>query len=136
MSSSKTLTLSLVYSHGKRRVAHCLNAIGSFNESLSHLRANKGNSFTNKMVVQLERLARGERMSNRNFPKEGKLPNNKHFRALKYIPLRGYCWSSDKFSDTYFVSHYIYKDFDKLAKSDTNRVCGNWQRIEVDGDDY
>lgn len=31
---------------------------------------------------------------------------------------------------TYFISHYIYKDFDKLDDSDTTRVRNNWERIE------
>ncbi|CAM6791401.1 hypothetical protein CIFRMM088M_05470 [Citrobacter freundii] len=36
---------------------------------------------------------------------------------------------------TYFISHYIYKDFDDLSDSDTQKVRNNWERIERGLDD-
>ncbi len=94
------------------------------------------------MILQIQRLADGERMSKENFPQEGELPKSKNnpnktkkFNALKRIPIRGYCWLSEKHHDTYFISHYIYKDYDKLKERDTEIVGRNWKRIEVDGDE-
>ncbi len=33
---------------------------------------------------------------------------------------------------TYYISHYIYKDFDELQASDTDKVCNNWKRMSED----
>jgi hypothetical protein len=93
------------------------------------------------MIQQIERLADGQRMSKENFPQEGNLPKRKgqqrakKFNALKRIPIRGYCWLSDRCKNTYFISHYVYKDYDDLKDSDTKRVGANWRRIEEDGDE-
>ena len=59
----------------------------------------------------------------------------KKFRALKRIPIRGYCWLSETHKNTYFISHYVAKKKNKLDQSDTDKVQANWRRIEVDGDD-
>jgi hypothetical protein len=80
-------------------------------------------------------------MSKENFPQEGDLPKKagqqkaKKFNALKRIPLRGYCWLSDRHDKTYFISHYVYKNYDALKGSDTNIVGKNWKRIEEDGNE-
>jgi len=90
--------------------------------------------------MQIQRLADGSRMSKENFPQEGELPKlagqqkSKKFNALKRIPIRGYCWLSEKHPNTYFISHYVFKDYDKLKEKDTKKVRDNWNRIEV-GDD-
>lgn len=71
----------------------------------------------------------------------GKLPNNAngegsgHFHALKRIPIRGYCWRSERHENTWFVSHYVFKNYQKLKAKDTDRLGKNWTRIEVDGDE-
>lgn len=76
-------------------------------------------------------------MSKENFPQEGVLPKQKNqsiakkFNALKRIPIRGYCWLSGIHSNTYFISHYVYKNYDKLKEKDTAIVGKNWIRIEV-----
>ena len=89
------------------------------------------------MILQIQRLADGGRMSGENFVKEGKLPSqngkSKHFYALKRIPIRGYCWLSEKHPNTYFISHYMFKKAQKLKERDITIVSGNWRRIEENG---
>jgi hypothetical protein len=123
-------------------VIHCDKAITSFKEELSHVPQHKHKAYIRNMIHQIKRLADGHKMSSDNFPKEGLLPsltgkrNSKSFNALKRKPLRGYCWRSDKKINTYFISHYAYKDYQKLKKKDEYRVCENWKRIEVNGYEY
>lgn len=80
-------------------------------------------------------------MSNEHFASEGNLPKQpnqsitKKFKALKRLPVRGYCWLSDRKKDTYYISHYVHKDYNKLKKQDIDTVGKNWKRIEVDDDE-
>ena len=91
-------------------------------------------------MQQIERLANGHRMSKESFPVEGDLPalpngGSKKFNALKRIPLRAYCWRSGGRPGVYYISHYVYKNYNKLKTSDAVRVGENWKRIEVNGDE-
>jgi len=125
----------------KFTVVHCKGALDSYIEALNHVNAKKHKAFTRGMIQQIARLAEGHRMSKANFPQEGGLPKRKgqhrakKFNALKRIPVRGYCWLSEKHKNTYFISHYVFKDYDDLKESDTNRVGNNWRRIEENGDE-
>jgi hypothetical protein len=125
----------------KFKVIHCKGAVESYEESLRHVDSQKRKSFTRSMIIQIQRLADGQRMSKENFPQEGVLPKQKEqsktkkFNALKRIPIRGYCWLSDVHPNTYFISHYVYKDYGKLKDKDTAIVGKNWTRIEVNGDE-
>ncbi|HHQ6597620.1 TPA: hypothetical protein ACSTLU_003914 [Serratia fonticola] len=92
------------------------------------------------MNMLVNRLASGIRLSKDSFPAEGPLPSlggkpGKHFYAFKKIPVRAYGWFSDTKPKKFFISHYVYKNKDKLSKSDTTTVQGNWTRIEVNGDE-
>lgn len=122
-------------------VVHCKGALDSFHEALNSVSKNKCQSFTNGMILQIKRLSNGQPMSKANFPREGDLPRKvgqhkvKKFSALKRIPIRGYCWKSEKYENTYFISHYVYKNYDELKERDTNRVGANWRRIEENGDE-
>jgi len=121
------------------RVVHCKKALESFREAIKHIDSRKRNSFSRGMVLQIERLAGGQRMSKDNFPQEGLLPKRKgsasakKFNAMKRLPIRGYCWLSEEHKNTYFISHYVYKNYTKLKDSDTNKVKKNWVRIEEQG---
>lgn len=123
------------------RVVHCEGARESFEQALKRVEARKHGSFRRGMVQQIQRLADGHRMSGENFPIEGELPKKLngesagHFRALKRIPVRGYCWRSECCENTWFISHYVYKDYQKLKARDTERLGKNWIRIEVNGDE-
>lgn len=117
-------------------VIHCEGALESYIEALNSVNAGRRKSFTRGIIQQIERLADGHRMSKDRFRQEGDLPKRKgqqkvkKFYALKRIPIRGYCWLSEQHENTYFISHYVYKDYDDLKDSDTNRVGENWKRIE------
>ena len=92
------------YEGSKYKIVHCEGAEDSFYEELGkHVQRNKHPNFKARMRRMHERLADGHRMSNENFPKEGKLPDGTHFRALKRIPLRAYIWQSKKHSGTFFT---------------------------------
>ena len=128
---------------GRRfRVVHCDGAAESYQDALNHVRSGRAASFTRGIVLQIKRLADGLPMSRENFPREGALPRQpgqqgtKYFNALKKIPIRGYCWRSATKPNTYFISHYVYKDYDDLAERDVQKVGHNWRRIEESGDDY
>ncbi len=133
------------YKGSKFTVIHCEGALESYVTALNSVNAGKEGkkheSFTRGIILQIERLADGQRMSRENFPQEGDLPKRKgqqkakKFNALKRIPIRGYCWLSGRHNDTYFISHYVYKDYDDLRPRDTNRVGVNWRRIEENGDE-
>jgi len=110
-------------------------------KALEGVNAKERNKFTVRMILQIEKLANGDKLSEGNFPQEGNLPkksgqqHTKKFRALKRMPLRGYCWLSDKHENTYFISHYIYKAKNKLDTKDTAKVGTNWTRIEEKNDE-
>lgn len=129
------------YKGSSCEVIHCEGAIDSFEEAITHVEARKREGFIRAIELQLRRLADGHRMSKENFPQEGELPKKKgqdrakNFYALKRIPIRGYCWRSDKHPNKYFISHYVFKDYGKLKAKDTSKVGYNWTRIEVDEDE-
>lgn len=134
--------LAREYQGSRFRIVHCEGALESFREALTHIEARRALSLTQRLISQINRLANGEPLSREHFPKEGALPGRpgqqqpRYFHALKRIPIRGYCWQSQTKPDTYFISHYVYKDYDALADRDTRRVGNNWRRIEENGDDY
>ncbi|WP_339389043.1 hypothetical protein [Vibrio caribbeanicus] len=135
MSDTKRLLLDK-FKDRKFSASHCRKAVDSFYDSLVKVPKSKGKSLERQMVIQLQRLARGDRMSSESFAPEGMLPKaskHKKFYALKRLPIRGYCWQSTNVKSTYFVSHYISKDFQKLREKDTTKVHKNWYRIEEYG---
>ena len=130
-----------VYKGQKFTAVHCRGAIESLEQALSHVTAKEARNYRNRIPQQITRLVDGHRMSRENFPQEGDLPKRigqvkaKKFSALKKIPIRGYCWLSEKHPNVYFISHYIYKDQGKLKARDTAIVGANWRRIEENGDE-
>ncbi|WP_241569167.1 hypothetical protein [Rosenbergiella collisarenosi] len=122
-------------------VTHCKNAKKSLAEALLSVKADKRSKMLNSINLQLQRLADGKRSPDISSRMEGQLPSyqgkpKKNFCAIKKNPVRCYYWESERFEMTYFVSHYIKKDFDKLSANDSERVCNNWDRIEGGTDDY
>ena len=117
------------------KIIHCKGAEKSFYNALKHINPNRKNGYKAKMKAFRESLANGKRMSNENFPKEGTLPDGTHFRALKKTPLRAYLWESTKHPKTFFISHYIFKDFQKLKRNDVTKIRDNWRRYEENNDE-
>jgi hypothetical protein len=118
------------YKGSKYRIIHCEGALESFNDATAKHPKDKRDLYKAQMIAIIKRLGDGDRMSNENFPQEGELPDKSHFRALKKIPIRAYIWLSKKTPNTYYISHYIYKNYDKLKKSEIEKVCNNWKKIE------
>lgn len=119
------------YEGTRYKVIHCEGAKESFLDELAkHVPSNLHPNYKARMRGLRRRLADGHRMSKENFPKEGKLPDGTHFRALKKIPLRAYIWQSNKHAGTFFISHYVFKNYDKLKQSDIKKVCDNWTKYE------
>ena len=113
-------------------VEHCDKALESFEDALVSVSPHKKKKTVTNAIIQLiDRLANGKRMSKENFPQEGNLPQGKgKFNAFKKIPVRAYCWLSTKHPNTYFISHYTYKDKQKLDKRDIDKVHVNWNSKE------
>jgi len=133
--------LQRTYTGRKFTVIHCEGAIDSFVKAVEGVKTAQRSKHKRWMEMQIKRLADGIRMPQDSFPWEGDLPAligrpKKKFRALKKIPVRGYCWKSERYENTYFVSHYILKKKGALDSNDTTKVGNNWKRIEVNGDEY
>jgi hypothetical protein len=124
------------YTGAKFRVVHCVGALESLKEALAKRKIGEHDGRKRSIIHQIDRLTSGQRLSASTFVTEGDLPNGKKFKALKKQPLRAYLWLSDRVPTTYFISHYIFKDRDKLSANDTHRVCTNWRRIEEQGDEF
>jgi phage-related protein len=88
------------------------------------------------LAMQLDKLAKGEKLSTENFAPEGNLPSGKKFFALKKLPIRGYCWFSQSNKGVVYISHYVHKKTQKLSEADINKVASNWKRIEEQGYEY
>lgn len=121
-------------------VVLCDGALESFQNALSSVPKRKRKSLTNRMIAQIDRLANGDGLSKAHFPKEAKLPakkgkNAKDFYALKRIPIRGYCWFSETEPSTIYISHFVFKDQDRLSGSDTQTVHSNWWKYEVESNE-
>lgn len=120
-------------------VMHCEGALESLDEAMRHITPSKKvQSLRRNLDMQIARLASGDRMSGENFRTEGNLPKRpgqtsaKKFYALKKIPIRGYCWFSERHPGTIYISHYIYKDFDDLQAEDIDKVGRNWMKVELE----
>jgi len=130
-----------LYKGRRYTVVHCEGALDTFREALGHVRSDKAKSLIRQMILQIKRLADDEAMSQENFPSEGALPTlpgqqgSRKFHALKKIPIRGYCWKSDRLPNTWFISHYVFKNYQDLDPRDTAKVGRNWRRIEENGDE-
>jgi len=116
-------------------VAFCHGAQESLNEALRHVNPGQHKTMLNRLSVAYARMASGGKLSADKFPSEGELPNGSKFYCIKRIPIRAYYWRSTLYPKTLFISHFIYKDFQKLRDADTNKVNANWRRIEEDGHD-
>lgn len=129
------------YQGQKCKVVHCKGAIQSFDAALQLLPGKKKReSMKRGMILLINRLANGHRMSKADFPPEGPLPkrpgqDNGKFYAFKRIPIRAYVWLSKRLPGTYFISHYVCKRYDDLKQADIDLVGENWARIEEDGDE-
>lgn len=112
-------------------IEFCNGAQDSFNVAISRIApVVKRQKYKAIMYNLLNNLSNAKRLSQGTNVKEGALPDKSNFRALKKIPIRCYFWCSKRHKGRIFVSHFIYKDFDKLDKKDTQKVVKNWRENE------
>lgn len=103
----------------------------SWTEALGHVQANKRDGITAKMVARRQLLAdQGQLRSPDHWNTEGNLPDGKRFSAIKADRIRAYGWFSSRYKGIFYISHFAFKQGQKLALSDTNRVIDNWRQIE------
>ncbi|NLQ17398.1 hypothetical protein HGG82_07130 [Marinomonas sp. M1K-6] len=111
------------------KIEHCDGAIDSRDQALSHFPDKKqATTAFAAMTARLNFLMAGRQLRNPDqMRKEGKLPNDKFFYAIKTPKrLRAYGWHSSLHKGTFFVSHYAFKKGEKLDQSDTTKVISNW----------
>ena len=115
------------YTGTKFKIIHCDDANKSLNEALKRVPQHTKRVQQAKFERLIARLGDGKRMPDATFPTEAELPDKSKFKAIKKLPLRAYLWLSKKYRNTYFISHYIYKDKQKLSPKDTAIVIKNWR---------
>lgn len=126
-----------------RKIVHCKGAEESFWAEIGRkrIKASKAKSMVARLSAIIEKHANGDRLSKQNYRKEDKLPRrpgqeNGYFYAIKNIPMRAYGWESTRLKRVFFISHYVYKNYDDLHPRDVLKVHENWKRIEECKDDY
>lgn len=84
------------------------------------------------MRARREQLANEGLIRNReHFNAEDKLPNGNKFYAIKLCTkVRAYGWFSENHKSVFYISHYAYKNQEKLSSSDKKLVIRNWRKIE------
>jgi hypothetical protein len=103
----------------------------SWRQALRHIPVGKHDRCRAEVHVRLDRLAKEGRLRSPDyFRKEGKLPDGKHFYAVKAGKVRAYGWFSKQHKSVFYVSHFAFKKGGKLTKEDANKVKKNWRRIE------
>ncbi|WP_155999749.1 hypothetical protein [Thioalkalivibrio sulfidiphilus] len=103
----------------------------SLKDALASITAGKRDGCLARLAARREQLADTGRLRSPDYwNTEGKLPNGKHFYAIKVDKLRAYGWFSSRFPGVFYISHFAFKKGQKLAQQDTNRVIQNWRRIE------
>lgn len=117
---------------GKRlTVRYCQNAEESLKEALESLPIKKHSACLAQLVARRNQLAdHGKLRSPDHWNTEGNLPNSNRFYAIKVGKIRAYGWFSDRYKGVFYISHFTYKDTQKLDKSDLKRVCNHWRKIE------
>ena len=103
----------------------------SWLEALQHIPAGKHDGHFAKMAARFHQLANEGRLRSPDYwNTEGKLPDDKHFYAIKVDKVRAYGWFSSRHKGVFFISHFAFKKGQKLAQEDTNRVKKSWREIE------
>lgn len=115
----------------KLEIRDCEGAEDSLREALKRVkpdRQTKALAATKALRDQLSQ--HGSLRSPDKWNKEGDLPDGKKFYALKTTKaysLRGYGFFAGK--GEFWISHWVYKDFQKLKQQDIDRVHENWRKV-------
>lgn len=108
-------------------IHHCEGAVDSLINCLTKFTVSKQRSLLNSLHIQMMKIANGHRLSKETFAPEGILSSGNKYYAFKKIPIRGYCFYSKHSNKCIYVSHYLYKDYDKLKSSTTKKVESNFK---------
>lgn len=130
--------------HGEAyNLTHCDKAKKSYDTEIQHVaHSRKRERFQNFFTDTYKRITKGERVSRDSVVQEAVIKGSgalagtgdQHFYAFKKIPMRSYFWYSALNEGFIFVSHYRYKDYQKLASADTEKVRNNFFRYETKGE--
>ena len=112
----------------KFTVSHCDGADESFDEALRHVPQKKQRSLKNWSALVVKRLGEGMRLA--DVVTEADLPDGASFYAARNLPIRMYFWYSKAHSRQVYISHYKFKNYQKLSKSDIDKVTENWKLYE------
>ncbi len=115
-----------------RQAQDKIKAAENLNAELSHVTGASPLTVKVKLFAMFERLAEyGKLRMPKQFNKEAKLNNKKHFYAVKpHKNIRAYGWHSNTYPGVFFISHYKYKKKQKLDSADTERVKNTWRGVE------
>lgn len=103
----------------------------SWSAALQNLPEKKRDGVRAKMLARRNYLADGGQLrSPDHWNTEAVLPDGKHFYAIKIGDLRAYGWFSSRHPGVFYISHFAYKQGQKLKAEDTGRVIANWRLIE------
>jgi hypothetical protein len=97
----------------------------SLEEALAHVSARERVSLRARLAALIERRLDNHPMPPSSWVREGGLPHGSgSFYAIRKLPLRCYCWVED---GTLCISHYIYKNRQKLDATDARQVEESWR---------
>lgn len=84
------------------------------------------------LVTILTKYGSRHLMTNGQLVTESVLPDESHSYALKKVrkPMRAYGWWSKKLRGCFIISHFAYKNTEKMASADKKRVSDNWSKFE------
>ncbi|OHY78746.1 hypothetical protein [Marinobacter sp. AC-23] len=126
----------------KCNLTHCMKSEKSYDEAMSHVApTNKKRTIETYLKLTYQRLVDGERLSGDSCPvREAGIqgtadagPGNGdiHYYAFKKKPIRSYFWYSPYEKGLVYVSHYRFKNYQKLDGKDTEQVRNNFFSHEV-----
>lgn len=121
------------YKGSRFTIRYCEGAKESYDAAIAHVPEDRREACTAQFVVRRQRLASGAQMrSPDHFNTEASLPDGKPFYAIKTTHgLRAYGWWCSRERGVFHISHFIFKNRQKLDSADTDRVCSNWRLIET-----
>jgi hypothetical protein len=128
------------WSGSKYLMSHCCDkaAQSSYDEAMKHVQSKKQRSIENSFRTMYDRFVNNLRISRDSLAKEAALKGtggvtggkDLHFYAFRKFPIRSYFWYSPSAEGKVWISHYKFKNQQKLDPADTKRVRENFREIE------
>lgn len=116
-------------------LTHCSKADKSYDKEIQHVApTRKQERFQTFFQKTYERITNGKRLSSETVAKEATIKGTSglackgdlSFYAFKKLPMRSYFWYSPYQEKLIFVSHYKFKNYQKLDSADTEKVRNNF----------